>query len=340
MTTLPFDLFIDPRFREVYQQHPLVLVDVGARGGLKRNWHAARQHLRVLGFEPDKREYDRLTGTATTDPATTWFDVALSNQSGPIRLHIARDRGLTSIFEPDRPFLDTFPQADRFDTVDVQQVNADRLDALAEHRGVNDVDFLKVDTQGSELMVLEGAAQALDRWAIGVEVEVEFTPIYRQQPVFADVDRWLRTRGFLLFDLRPCYWKRAAGSSVGGPRGQIIWADALYLKSVPSLRATLDRLDPPTRKAKLLKAVSIAVLYGYFDYAIEILTLLGDGLTPEERTVVDRWLRTSGGQIASSPFPGQRFLAAMLHRLWKLTRPRAATTDAWSVSDAELGNLR
>jgi FkbM family methyltransferase len=340
MTTLPFDLFIDPRFREVYQQHPLVLVDVGARGGLKRNWHAARQHLHVLGFEPDKREYDRLTSTPTTDPATTWFDVALSNRTGPIRLHIARDRGLTSIFEPDRAFLNTFPQADRFDTADVQQVDADRLDALVEPRGVTDVDFLKVDTQGSELLVLEGAAQTLDRWAIGVEVEVEFTPIYREQPVFADVDRWLRTLGFMLFDLRPCYWKRAAGSSIGGPRGQIIWADALYLKSVPSLRSTLDRLEPATRKAKLLKTLSITVLYGYFDYALEVLNALGELLTPEERTLVDRWLRTSGGQIASSPLPGQRFLASVLHRLWKLTQPRAVDPDAWSVSDAELGNLR
>jgi FkbM family methyltransferase len=340
MTTLPFDLFIDPRFREVYQQHPLVLVDVGARGGLKRNWYGARQHLRVLGFEPDKREFDRLTSMPTTDPATTWFDVALNNRTGPIRLHIARDRGLTSIFEPDRTLLDAFPQANRFDTVDVRQVDADRLDSLVERRGVTDVDFLKVDTQGSELLVLEGAAQALDRWSIGAEVEVEFTPIYREQPVFADVDRFLRTLGFLLFDLRPCYWKRTAGSTVGGPRGQIIWADALYLKSVPSLRATIERLDPAMRKAKFLKALSIAVLYGYFDYAIEILNALGDVVTPEERAIADRWLRTSGGEITSSPLPGQRFLASVLHRLWKLTQPRAQDANAWSVSDAELGNLR
>ena len=340
MTTLPFDLFIDPRFREVYQQQPVVLVDVGARGGLKRNWHAARPHLHVLGFEPDKREYERLTSTPTPDPATTWFDVALNNRSGPIRLHIARDRGLTSIFEPDRTLLDTFPQANRFDTIDVQQVEADKLDALIERRGVKDVDFLKVDTQGSELLVLEGATQTLDRWAVGAEVEVEFTPIYREQPVFADVDRFLRQRGFLLFDLRPCYWKRAAGSTVGGPRGQIIWADALYLRSVPSLRVTIDRLDPAMRKAKLLKALSITALYGYFDYALELLHALGDLLTPEERAIADRWLRTSGGQIATSPLPGQRFVASVLHRLWKLAQPRAADADAWSVSDAELGNLR
>src|SRR5919204_5797798 len=110
MTQHPYDLFIDPRFRDVYQQQPLVLVDVGARGGLKSNWAAARPHLQMIGFEPDKREHARLI-ERHPQSETTFFDVALSNRTGPVRLYIARDRGLTSMFEPDREFLDAFPDA-------------------------------------------------------------------------------------------------------------------------------------------------------------------------------------------------------------------------------------
>src|SRR5688500_7254130 len=111
------DVFIDPRFDADYQQHPLVLVDVGARGGLKRNWAVARRHLRVIGFEPDAPEFSRLAKTTGAGPQSdVFFDVALHNRRGPIKLKVARDRGLTSIFEPDRSFIDAFPQADRFDT--------------------------------------------------------------------------------------------------------------------------------------------------------------------------------------------------------------------------------
>ena len=332
------DVFIDPRFADLYRQHPLVLVDVGARGGLKSNWSRAQRHLRLLGFEPDEREFNRLVAsTRAADSSNAYFNTALHNRRGALRLNVARDRGLSSIFEPNREFLDAFPDASRFDTVDVQQVEADSLDDQLRTRQITDVDFVKVDTQGSELLVLQGASTALTSSVVGVEVEVEFSPIYRDQPLFADVDTFLRGLGFLLFDLRPCYWKRAAGRSLGGPRGQVIWADALYLKSLPALRAGLAPLTPELRKSKVLRAISISLLYGYSDYALEILRVASDVFDADERGAIERHLRESGGPAGVlSDFPGRRHLAAAFHRLWKLCLPR---DDAWSVSDAEIGNL-
>jgi FkbM family methyltransferase len=332
------DVFIDPRFADLYREHPLVLVDVGARGGLKSNWSRAQRHLRLLGFEPDEREFNRLVeSTRAEDSSNAFFNTALHNQRDTLRLNVARDRGLSSIFEPNREFLDAFPDASRFDTVDVHQVEADSLDDQLRTREIADVDFVKVDTQGSELLVLQGASTALASSVAGVEVEVEFSPIYKDQPLFADVDTFLRGLGFLLFDLRPCYWKRAAGRSLGGPRGQVIWADALYLKGLPALRAGLAPLAPELRKSKVLRAISISLLYGYSDYALEILRVAGDVFAADERGAIDRHLRESGRPAgARSDFPGRRHLAAVFHRLWKLCLPR---DDAWSVSDAEIGNV-
>ena len=326
------DVFIDSRFDSLFQSHPLVLVDVGARGGLKSNWLPARRHLRLIGFEPDEKEYERLR--ATQPSSNAFFNTALHNHRGPIRLHVARDRGLSSIFEPNRPFLDEFPEAGRFDTIDIQQVQADTLDDQLAAGGITDVDFIKVDTQGSELLVLQGASHTLSSAVAGVEVEVEFAPIYKGQPLFADVDALMRGLGFHLFDLRPCYWKRAAGRPLGGPRGQVIWADALYLKSLPALNGAAATLPAEHRKSKILRAISIALLYGYADYALEILRASGDALTAEERHTVETRLREDEGR--GSSLPGRRQLAAVFHRLWKMCLPR---DDAWSVSDAEIGNL-
>jgi FkbM family methyltransferase len=332
------NVFIDRRFDSVYERYPLVLADIGARGGLKKNWLAARRHLRVLGFEPDKHEFGRLVdrtgGEAHPD---TFFDVALHNRRDRVPLHVARDRGLSSIFEPNRAFLDTFPDAARFDTVDRHDVDADTLDNLLAAHQIDDLDFIKADTQGSELYVLEGAARALASSVLGVEVEVEFTPIYTGQPLFAEVDAFLRERGYLLFDLRPCYWKRAVGRGVGGPRGQIIWADALYLKSVTALRATVARLDPERRQSKLLRALSIALLYGYGDYALQMTGDLGDLWTAGEGAAIEQQLRAHADPHGSLPkFPGRRHLAAALRRLWERCRE---PHEAWSISDADLGNL-
>lgn len=330
------NIFIDPRFEALYERHPLVLADIGARGGLKKNWQATRRHLRVLGFEPDKDEFDRLVErTRNQGHSDTLFNVALHHRAGPIRVHIARDGGLSSIFEPNRIFLDAFPDANRFDIVDRRDVEADTLDRLLEAHHVDDLDFIKADTQGSEMFVLQGAARALASSVVGVEVEVEFAPVYSGQPLFSDVDGFLRGLGYLLFDLRPCYWKRAAGRDAGGPYGQIIWADALYLKGAPALAGAAAPLDPDRRKSKILKALSIALLYGYADYALEIAGVSSNLWSPDERAAIERTLRPAQGRRGST-FPGRRPLAAALRRLSKACDE---PNDAWSVSDAELGNL-
>lgn len=331
------DIFIDPHFEPEYRQHPLVLADVGARGGLKKNWQAASPHLRVLAFEPDEREYRRLAETAGEGGGTTFFHAALNNTRGSLALHITKDRGLSSIFPPNRPFINTFPDADRFDTTDVVQVAADTLDSLLAARGMADVDFIKADTQGSELFVLQGAARTLASSVAGVEVEVEFTPIYTAQPLFADVDAYLRGLGYLLFDLRPCYWKRAAGRDVGGPYGQIIWADALYLKSVPALETSIAAWPAGDRKSKWLRAMSVAVLYGYYDYALELVRASAAVFTGEERALIERRLRDAGrprGPVP--PFPGRGRVAGALRKLWKMCR---LPNEGWSVSDAGIGNV-
>ena len=50
MTPHETRVFIHPQFTPEYQRRPLVLVDVGARGGLKSNWAAAKRHLRIFGL--------------------------------------------------------------------------------------------------------------------------------------------------------------------------------------------------------------------------------------------------------------------------------------------------
>jgi hypothetical protein len=209
------------------------------------------------------------------------------------------------------------------------------LDNQLKAHGIDDIDFIKIDAQGSELFVLQGAERALETSVIGVEVEAAFTGLYADQPVFADVDALMRKAGFYLFDLRPCYWKRRAGADIGGPRGQIIWADALYLKSPSSLARMAAALAGSRQKSKVLKAITIALLYGYGDFALEIATSGMPGLEVKEQATVEERIRGGLG-TASFSFPGRTLLAAAFRRMWKFCQP---PSRGWSVSRSEIGNI-
>ena len=67
-------------------------------------------------------------------------------------------------------------------------------------KNITEVDFIKIDTQGSELDILEGSLDFLSR-TVGIEVEMEFVEVYKGQPLFDEVNSFLTRNGFNLFDI-------------------------------------------------------------------------------------------------------------------------------------------
>jgi hypothetical protein len=92
------------------------------------------------------------------------------------------------------------------------------------------MDFIKIDVQGYELEVLKGAENRLNE-VIGCELEVSFIEIYKRQPLFAEIDQFMRSRGFFLADLERFWWKRKEMPLEIQERGTLAYGNAFYLKS-------------------------------------------------------------------------------------------------------------
>lgn len=98
---------------------------------------------------------------------------------------------------------------------------------------------------------------------------MEFTQLYCEQPLFADVDVFMRNRGFMLVDLGNllCHkWRHS--TLLGGHKGQVLAADALYFRDPESLRNILDSSPFPLKV--LAHYWSICDAYGYLDLAYEL----------------------------------------------------------------------
>lgn len=252
-------------FKQYTKSNLIVLVDVGARGGIHQRWNLPGESIKVLGFEPDHEECKRLNEKSGKNH--TYFPIALHNIKGTIELNVGQNPATSSIYLPNFPLWNRFPNTHELEVIKSIQVNCDTLDNVLASNNIHDIDFLKIDTQGSELQILEGARDALKSSIFGVDVEVEFSPIYKDQPLFPDVDNYLRDLGFVLFDMDLARLKRKKYGKIYS-KGQVLWAHALYFRDfISNKEGSYKNISPE----KAIKTVAIAELHGFSDFALELL---------------------------------------------------------------------
>lgn len=242
---------------------PLTVLFVGARGGPASRWTEYGRDVALIGLEPDPAEHARLEREARA--GERYLCVAAGSERGRARLNLTRQAGCSSFYEPNRALLSQFPPdiARMFEVVGSTEVETAPLDELVAQESL-EPDVLAVDVQGAELSVLRGAGELLGRLAL-VELEVELAPQYVGQPLFSDVDPFMRQRGYELLGLRRSSWRRRSprGTSDSVAGGQLIHADALYLN-----RARLDALASSAELVRFLLGLSAYRQHDFVEYLL------------------------------------------------------------------------
>jgi FkbM family methyltransferase len=263
----------------------LCLFDIGARGGIDPRWRPFHRYIEAIGFEPDRLECDRLNREwRSHDPPIRFLPYALAGRAEEVTFYEANWPPASSIYPPNEEFLKPFPFASHLLGVkDKRRISAVTLDEACRSEGIWP-DYLKLDVEGAELQVLEGGEQAT-AGTLTLELEVEFAPLRTGQPLFADIDVYLRRRGWCLLGLRRVHWRRSAGLDPRGTGygGQLTQADALYYNA--------SLLDEGLSPARALKLVLLLAAYHQVDLALELLRAPVAplrGLSPGERAELER----------------------------------------------------
>lgn len=274
-------------------QFAVTLADIGSAGGIKDRWLPAASRVRALLFEP------RDAGASVqVDGANRIYPVALAESAGTRELRITAMANMSSLLEPNAGLLGRFRKKGPHARVERRlQIPVDTLDAQLQREG-RGVDALKVDTQGSELSILQGSTRALEESVLLAEVEISFIERYVGQALAADVISWMQQRGYELVEiyrLKRYRWLNSqgvgnVGTGSGHRAGQLAYGDAVFVASDALLQRRWAALPPEVVSHQVLALLVSLLVYGKVDTAAARFDLHESLLDPAAREAVRAWL--------------------------------------------------
>ncbi|MFQ5563812.1 MAG: FkbM family methyltransferase [Parvularculaceae bacterium] len=255
--------------RRAFEKVGMKLLDVGARGGGLPWLGFFAPFSSYYGCEPDATAAAGLRHVLKRNNPwrrTVVIPEALASKPGPATLYLTRHPGFSSTLKPNMSVVSDFGLEEEFTVEDTIEVPTLTLEKAAEKYGFEDVGFVKIDTQGTELDILKSGAALLKGPVQGVFVEVEFRQFYRRQPLFSEVEKFLRQCGFELIRMDPVARRRTTTDlRIGYSRREITWAHALFMKARPDPA----KADKETLYPYLVRQIAIAVASEQFDLAAD-----------------------------------------------------------------------
>jgi FkbM family methyltransferase len=246
-------------FNSRLKESPFVIYDVGAAVELYSIAQGyADGRFRFVGFEPLPTSYENLLPLYSNNPLVDLHNFALGVEEAEANFFV----------QPDAPGASSLVSRN-FEGIsrEIIKVKIKTIDSLVAAGQIPPPDFMKVDTEGSELNVLRGGTETLDKNLIGVVSEVAF---WRPDDgiKFSDIDQHLQKNGFVLFDVDI---NRGQFTGIGGKKGKVRTGDALYLRNFEDIYEKHLENDKELAQRKLIKLVVVAARYLYLDYALELL---------------------------------------------------------------------
>jgi FkbM family methyltransferase len=285
---------LPPRFAKSgkYAIENLMLIDVGASGGIDEFWKSFGSSLRAVGFDPLIAEVDRLNRIG--EPGVR-YEAAFVGSSDYDTLFPPALRQDTISSKNNSSFQETSAvrAADAMRMNYVKEVyNAglevrmtDRfvsLDGYVQETGIGRVDFVKIDTDGHDIEVILGAKQMLQtQEVLGICIEAQMhgaSDPYSN--TFSNIDGLLREWGFTLFDLDLWRYSRRSlpdkffyGIPAQTVTGQIQWGEAVYFRDLA--RPDYENMHGFTAKLEhKIKLACLFEIYGLPDCSAQILAQL------------------------------------------------------------------
>jgi len=216
------DADIRRRLKIIKNQNINCILDIGANTGqygvYMRNYG---YQYKIISFEPLKSAFQKLETSALKDHNWQAYNYALGDENGSSDINIANNSSSSSILKMLPAHLDSAPHSKY---VSKERIEIKTLDLVFDEvcREEDNI-MLKIDTQGYEKQVIDGAETSLKHIDI-IQLEMSIIPLYENEMLFRAMIDYLEQRGFKLFSLE---------NGFANPKtGQLLQVDGVFVRQL------------------------------------------------------------------------------------------------------------
>lgn len=178
------------------------IFDIGAHEGeTSLMYNANFDNPCIYSFEPFLPSFEKLKDSLKSFPNIKIFNTAISNFTGEVDFHVNKSSATNSILPTSGDSEKNWGE-NIMDTIDTIRVSSMTIDDFVEKFKIETIDILKIDTQGTEYEIIEGAGQSIEQNKIKIiYLEIIIVSTYQRQKYPDEIFLLLRNKGFQLFNL-------------------------------------------------------------------------------------------------------------------------------------------
>ncbi|MCF6358525.1 MAG: FkbM family methyltransferase [Draconibacterium sp.] len=195
------------------------LFDIGANtGDYSKKMRDLGYRKRIISFEPLNDAFEILKESAAKDSNWMVNNYALGNENTKSVINISGNSCSSSILDMLPKHIESDPDSGY---VGKQEINVKKLDSIF-NSFVTKTDrvMVKIDTQGYEKNVIDGAESSLRRVSI-IQLEMSIVPLYENELLFTEMIKYLESKGFKLYSLENGHYNRDTG--------QLLQVDGIFV---------------------------------------------------------------------------------------------------------------
>jgi FkbM family methyltransferase len=196
------------------------VLDVGANiGQYAKELRKIKFEGEIISFEPISSVFETLKKNTKKDPKCTAKNFALGDRNETKTINISKNLASSSFFNRAKHLEENARQTEY---VSEEQVEIKPLDSIYDTLcSSNDIVFLKLDTQGYEKNILNGAKESLKKIK-GIQIELALKPSYNDAPGYKEILNIIEEAGFTLFSLEEGFEDEKTG--------QLLEIDAIFFR--------------------------------------------------------------------------------------------------------------